>query len=265
MEENLQKQQDQEAIQPQGQMVQSQGNQKNWVRIVLFVSVGVIVLIGTFYGGIKFSEIRQERVAEEIPTPSLEPSIFPGSTGSTPTTPTEKSPTPQEFTGETIQIKVRNPFYPDEIKAYLYEFTFDKKPGDTVKLIPAPYSGQDFYNGIEITRGAVKLSIQPAFEGVSITYDEIPEFEVITNWRIADNVIYRIKSKEPVNNYVYVSNYGEGEQGCSQWSPAPVACSMNNLSMKGGQGLGVSCTAGSENVAECDSIVRSLNIEITEL
>lgn len=77
MEENLQNQQSQEIKRPQSRRVQFHESSNRCVKVILLVFIGIIALAGAFYAGIKFSEIRQERIPKEISVPNLESSISP--------------------------------------------------------------------------------------------------------------------------------------------------------------------------------------------
>lgn len=60
--------------------VQVQGfenKQRNWRNILLFVLIGAVLLLITFYAGIKYSASKQNQTTINLPTPSIESSIAP--------------------------------------------------------------------------------------------------------------------------------------------------------------------------------------------
>ncbi len=234
--------------------VKTDGYKYKKVAVVFFVPLLLITLVLASYKAFKTHRSTQEAA----PTQNQELS----SSLKTATRPQSKSTT-QIQPGETIQIKVKSPFS-DEGKIYWYKFGFDRKPDDIIRLIPATHQDQDLYTGIEVTRKNIKLIIQPAFEGVNRIYDKKPEVHKLKNPKISTDPIYRIREAN-LNAYIYVSDYGEGTEKCSQGSPVPVACSMSNVYTNKGKGLDIYCLASPNSVTECDNIVKTLDIEIKEI
>ena len=81
MQENIQNQ-NTPAIQPQSSENQIEVKNKNWIKITLFVLLGLALLVGTFYAGVKFSANKQSsNLTNEptenpvLPTPSTSPTI----------------------------------------------------------------------------------------------------------------------------------------------------------------------------------------------
>jgi len=226
------------------------------------IVLAVILAIGGFFG---IGMIKQ--TTKKSPTVQQNPTISP-SNQKTLVSPTNQpigtSPTAQVLTGETIQIKARNPYYLDEIKAYIYKFSFNKNPGDIVKSLPAAsWQGEGYSSGIQIARGGAELTISPTFEGVSVPYYDIkPEVVEISPTKISSKPIYRIKGQDSGVDYTYVSYYSED---CKQWEPLPVACHLSNVDSEKVGGLEISCKATSSSVIECDNLLKNIDIIVTEL
>ncbi len=59
--------------------------QINWIKTILIILIGVIVLVGTFYAGIKFSSKKENQTQTNLPTGTTKPSIYTTPEISTPT------------------------------------------------------------------------------------------------------------------------------------------------------------------------------------
>lgn len=108
MEENLQ---NQETVPIQPQISESGG--KKWAKITLFIFVGLILLAGTFYAGVKYSENKGRQRLANFPTPTVRPSPFPSPETPTPT-PTileETSPIAdwQEYKNDKYGFSIKYP------------------------------------------------------------------------------------------------------------------------------------------------------------
>ncbi len=238
--------------------VADKSNQKLIVLLVALVAILLTVIGALTYQN---QQLKKQLLTKQEETDNLQRSPSPILT---PPTVTSFS-TPIISNSNPIRIKVRNLFYADEIKAFWYKFSFDREAGEIVKLIPANYQGQEFYDRIEITRGGTTLTIQPVFEGVSVPYyGQKPEVYQLPSTKISAKPVHRIKNKETTGGYFYVNDYAEGE-GCKQWSPQPIACHMSNLSLEKGEGLVISCQAAPETVANCDRLIMSLTVTVSEI
>jgi hypothetical protein len=229
------------------------------------------VLVVIAYRGI-YSDYQNSKNSSQKSTalPSI-PIIEPTITGN-PLRPTLE---PKLFIADNIQIKVRSPYSPDKVEAFIYKFFFDKSPNDIVKILPvsnslpASWQSEGYSGGVQITRGGAELNIDPTFEGVSVPYyDQKPEIFEIPATKISSNVIVRIKDKNTENSYKYVSYYSED---CKQWQPLPLACHASDVVPDlvreniVGTGLSIQCKANSVDVFNCDNLVTSLNITVIRL
>ncbi len=153
-----------------------------------------------------------------------------------------------------LQIKVREPFFPQEVKERFYNISYDGQKGDQFYKV----KGQEGYDkGIEIVRDDTKVNLTPVFEGTSVPYNEVQQVEKLVNKDLSLETIYRIKSTESNSyiKYVYVNGYESGESSCTHLSPKPMACSMSNL-----LGFEVYCETNLTGAETCDQIVGSLSV-----
>lgn len=104
MEENLQ---NQEAVPIQPQISESGG--KKWAKITLFIFVGLILLAGTFYAGVKYSENKERQRLANLPVPTVRPSPFPSPEVPTPTPTTLPIAGWQEYKNDKYGFSIRYP------------------------------------------------------------------------------------------------------------------------------------------------------------
>ncbi|MCX7881147.1 MAG: hypothetical protein N2482_01375 [Patescibacteria group bacterium] len=176
------------------------------------------------------------------------------------------SPITEIITEETVQFRLRNLYSTKIINNY--KLTFNRNPNDIVKLLPVPKSlptswqNEDLSDGVKIIRKGVKLTIIPAFEGVSVSYyDKKPEIVKLGTIKISRKPIYRIKDQNSVG-YSYVTDYSED---CKQWQPLPTACHISNFYSEKAKGLEIFCKANTSTVIICDDILKSIDIIVTKL
>lgn len=153
MQENLQNQ-NIPTIQPQPIDSQDENKKKQWIKISLFVFLGIVLLVGVFYAGIKFSSTREQN------------NKLPQSITQTPPegTPTEKTETPT--VSQAVGIVTNKIFYSKDNNI----FSYDAKTKETVKW----------------TNYAKNKSSSPAYDE---TGKQIPNIEIRDITVIDENTI----------------------------------------------------------------------------
>lgn len=151
-----------------------------------------------------------------------------------------------------VTIQVRDPFSPKDVRAYAYEFSFDQNPADKiVKMKDTP--NDKFETGLKIIRDNATLTITPVFEGAPNAYLKSVNPILIKGAKISGQTIHRIEPGQNVNEYYYVDDYKEGVKGCADMTPAPTACSFQQVS-----GMVIKCETSRSWVSKCDDIFKSL-------
>lgn len=136
-------------------------------------------------------------------------------------------------------------------------FTYDRLASDKVYLIP-DQDIQNIQSGFEIDRNGIVLNISPEFEGftTSLTNDQAVQ---ITNANLNSGIIYRFTS-ENSGNYSYSTYYKAGvDKNCGDYKPNMVSCAGTNVDTVKDVSLSITCQATTNNVNNCDQIVKTMN------
>lgn len=167
---------------------------------------------------------------------------------------------------ETTDVVVRNTFFGGEVmdqSVNRYTFKYPSKDVSSVDMLSDASSN---VSGISIKlNNGVDLTIKPAFEGNSVSYNDVdgkPSVKKINN----PNLVGEITRILGVSSYSYVAGYGEGATGCSHWDPLPLACHMSNAGFDKIGGYEIICnTKDISKVKMCDDIVGSLAISVEKI
>jgi len=187
---------------------------------------------------------------------------------------------------ETITLKVAAMGGSLNIDAYNFVFTFNRKPNDTITILKRDEN--EYKNFPNFPQGAIdkgfvikhenaKLEILPVFESGGIPLDKKLTPVIISNPKLADGPIFRIKNAElgsygSQEGWFYTTQYRDGPNDCAPWGtnvgqPNPPACILTgaNVITKDGQSLEITCYAEGGEVNWCDKIIESLSVSTNKL
>ena len=128
----------------------------------------------------------------------------------------------------------------------------------------------------------IVMEVKPSLDDANTSYENKREYEVIDNLNLdtgKGTFAYRVRSDDKLlfqselngeySYFYYTHFYGEGTD-CDMWTPEPVACGFSTTTVYQDDeiagGLTILCgvsISSSESVALCDSIVREMDVDIT--
>ena len=198
----------------------------------------------------------------------------------------EPSPTEKTSVLETVTLKVAAIGGGIKIDGYNFTFTFNKEPNDTVTILKRNENEYKNYQGFPqgaIDKGFVlkhenvTLEISPAFEGAGSPLMQKPIPVIISNPKLADGPIFRLKAVEIYGSQnteggsVYTTQYKDRPEDCTAWGtnigqPNPPACIWSGAQVmtNGDNALAISCSVEGSNANWCDNVVKSLSVSATK-
>lgn len=254
-----------------------------------YLLVGLVVLVcfvifglGGYYLG---TQIKNKTPGNKsvLPTPIVtspsETTVFPTNT---PTT----QPTTVKSVSQSITLNVAGIGGGIKIDGYNFTFTFDRELNDTFTIIKRDENEYKNYQGFPqgaidkgfvLKHGEITLNVSPAFEGAGSPLMQKPIPVIISNAKLADGPIFRLKAVEIYGSQnteggsVYTTQYKDGPGDCTAWGtnieqPDPPACIWGGAQviLKDNNSLVISCSTEENTATWCDKIVKSLSVSVSK-
>ena len=255
----------------------------NYLIISLVVLICFVVFgVGGYYLG-KQNQNKTSYGGNILPTPIV---TSPPKETVSPTNIPTTQPTTVKSVLETVTLKVAAIGGGINIDGYNFTFTFNKEPNDTVTILKRNENEYKNYQGFPqgaIDKGFVlkhenvTLEISPAFEGAGSPLMQKPIPVIISNPKLSDGPIFRLKAVEIYGSQnteggsVYTTQYKDGPGDCTAWGtnvgqPNPPACIWGGAQVmtNGDKALAITCSVEGSNANWCDNVVKSLSVSATK-
>lgn len=154
----------------------------------------------------------------------------------------------------------------DSQRKYQFNFNFQALPTDKITTLEGPYLDKKIPGGIAITRKGATLSLRFFSEDIlREVYGPQPDVVLLGVLPISSKPISRIDThtNEP-KKYDYLSDYHT--TGCENLNGTAQGCGMSFFSkVNSAPTVGIECQASAQTVTSCDEVLKTVQMEVTEL
>lgn len=255
----------------------------SYLMISLIVFICFLIFgLGGYYLGIK-NQNKTSDTGNILPTPVV---TSPPETTVTPTNiPTTQSTTVKSVL-QSITLKVAAIGGGIKIDGYNFTFTFNKESDDTTTVVKRDENEYKNYQGFPqgaidkgliIKHGDVELEITPSFEGAGSPIPNKLNPVIISNPKLTDGSIFRLKEKDVVGpqnttrgGSDYTTQYSEDPAVCgafqAEGSPKFPACISggSDIFLRDNNHIAIHCSAENNQVAWCDNVVKNLSVSVSK-